>query len=47
MLDVQLADTAKARLLQADGTSVRTRPEGGGGLRSQERLYELIGGRRA
>jgi hypothetical protein len=46
MLDLQLADTAKARLLRPDGTSVRARPEAGAGLRSQERLYELIGARR-
>ena len=47
ILDVQLADTAKARLLQPDGTSVRLRPDGGGtALRSQERTYELIGARR-
>jgi polyphosphate kinase len=47
ILEVQLADTVKARLLQPDGSSVRARPEGGGALRSQERLYELIAGRRA
>jgi polyphosphate kinase len=46
MLEVQLADTAKAHLLQPDGTSIRTRPESGGGLRSQERLHELIGSHR-
>jgi polyphosphate kinase len=46
ILDVQLADTVKARLLQPDGTSVRARPEGGAAVRSQERLYELIGARR-
>jgi polyphosphate kinase len=46
MLEVQLADTAKARLLQPDGTSVRARPASGAGLRSQERIYELTAGRR-
>jgi polyphosphate kinase len=46
ILEVQLADTVKARLLQPDGTSVRARPESGTGLRSQERLYELIDARR-
>ena len=46
MLEVQLADTAKARLLQPDGTSERARPESGAGLRSQERLYELVGAQR-
>ena len=46
MLDVQLADTAKAHLLQPDGTSVRARPDGSAALRSQERLYELIPGHR-
>jgi polyphosphate kinase len=46
MLEVQLADTAKTRVLQPDGTSVRMRPESGAGLRSQERIYELIGGPR-
>jgi polyphosphate kinase len=46
MLEVQLADTAKARLLQPDGTSARARPKSSQGLRSQERLYELIGTQR-
>jgi polyphosphate kinase len=48
VLEVQLQDTAKARLLQPDGTSVRARPTGGigDGLRSQDRIYELIGARR-
>jgi polyphosphate kinase len=47
ILEVQLGDTAKARLLQADGTSVRARPASGMAVRSQERLYELIGSGRA
>ena len=46
MLDVQLADTVKAHLLQPDGTSVRARAGWQRPLRSQERLYELIGGHR-
>src|SRR5262245_26823871 len=47
MLDVQLRDTTKARLLQPDGTSTRVRVVAGAEpLRSQERLYELIGARR-
>jgi polyphosphate kinase len=41
MLEVQLADTAKARLILPDGRSQRLRPPDGSGLRSQERLYEL------
>jgi hypothetical protein len=36
----------KARLLQPDGTSVRSRAVGSTPVRSQERLYELIGSRR-
>jgi polyphosphate kinase len=47
ILDVQLRDTTKARLLQPDGTSIRARAVAGAEpLRSQERLYELIGARR-
>jgi polyphosphate kinase len=47
ILDVQLRDTTKARLLQPDGTSIRARAVAGTEpLRSQERLYELIGARR-
>jgi polyphosphate kinase len=48
VLDIQLSDTVKARLLQPDGTSIRVRPEGEGavGVRSQDRIYELIGTRR-
>jgi hypothetical protein len=45
VLDVQLADTVKARVLGADGRSVRVRAEGQPGVRSQERLDELIGRR--
>jgi polyphosphate kinase len=46
ILDVQLADRLKARLLRPDGTSIRLRPDSGPGVRSQERIYELIGARR-
>jgi len=47
ILDVQLRDTIKARLLQPDGTSIRARTIAGAEpLRSQERIYELIGSRR-
>jgi polyphosphate kinase len=41
ILDIQLADTMKARLLLPDGSSRRIHREGGPTLRSQERLYEL------
>jgi polyphosphate kinase len=43
VLDVQLADTAKARRILSDGSSVRIQTEGGPDLRSQERLYEITG----
>jgi len=41
MLDVQLADTVKARVILPDGRSARLAPDGRPRLRSQERLYEL------
>jgi polyphosphate kinase len=41
ILDTQLADTAKARVLLPDGSSHRLRNNGALPLRSQERLYEL------
>jgi polyphosphate kinase len=41
ILDVQLADTVKARRILGDGTSVRVHPEGRPVVRSQEKLYEL------
>ena len=41
VLEVQLADTAKARLLLPDGRSQRLTPNGAMLLRSQERLYEI------
>jgi len=41
ILEIQLADTVKARRILSDGTSVRVRPDGRPALRSQERLYEL------
>jgi polyphosphate kinase len=43
ILEIQLTDSAKARLLQPDGTSIRVRAPGGAPIRSQERIYELIG----
>ena len=46
VLEVQLTDSAKARLLQPDGTTVRARVPGSDVIRSQERIYELIGSRR-
>jgi polyphosphate kinase len=44
ILDIQLADTVKARRILPDGSSVRIGAEGGASLRSQERLYEAAGG---
>ena len=41
ILDIQLADTVKARRVLGDGSSVRTHADGHPPLRSQERLYEL------
>jgi polyphosphate kinase len=41
ILDIQLADTVKARRILGDGTSVRVAGEGRPPLRSQDRLYEL------
>jgi polyphosphate kinase len=46
ILDVQLADTVKARVLLSDGRSQRIRPESGPSVRSQERLYEITGNSR-
>ena len=43
ILEIQLTDSAKARLVQPDGTSIRVRAAGGAPIRSQERIYELIG----
>jgi polyphosphate kinase len=43
VLDVQLADTVKARRNLPDGSSVRLQADGGLELRSQERLYEITG----
>src|SRR5439155_20529336 len=40
ILDIQLADTAKARRILSDGSSVRIGADGEASLRSQERLYE-------
>jgi polyphosphate kinase len=44
ILEIQLADTAKARLFRPDGRSERVAASGSVGLRSQELLYELTGG---
>jgi polyphosphate kinase len=41
VLDTQLADTVKARIILPDGTSARVAPDGRPALRSQERLYAL------
>jgi len=41
ILDTQLADTVKARLVLADGRSIRVTPGDAPPLRSQERLYAL------
>jgi polyphosphate kinase len=41
ILEVQLADTVKARRILGDGTSVRVHPAGRPVVRSQEKLYEL------
>ena len=41
ILDIQLADTAKARVILLDGSSPRIQIKGAVPLRSQERLYEF------
>jgi polyphosphate kinase len=41
VLEVQLADTVKAREIQIDGSSTRMRNASAPGVRSQERLYDL------
>jgi polyphosphate kinase len=41
ILDIQLADTAKARVILPDGSSQRIQLDGALPLRSQERLYEF------
>ena len=43
ILEIQLADTVKARRILADGTSERIRAVAGRALRSQQRLYEVTG----
>ncbi|HUG38132.1 MAG TPA: hypothetical protein VML54_14335 [Candidatus Limnocylindrales bacterium] len=43
VLDVQLADTVKARIIRPDGRSERLPPSGAPVLRAQDRLYELTG----
>ena len=43
VLEIQLADTVKARRILPDGTSVPIAAESRPALRSQERLYEVTG----
>jgi polyphosphate kinase len=43
ILEIQLADTTKARRILPDGSSVRRRAEGAPALRSQDRLYDALG----
>jgi polyphosphate kinase len=43
VLDIQLADTEKARAILPDGRSERIRPNGRPSVRSQVQLYELAG----
>jgi len=43
ILEIQLADTVKARRILPDGRSERVDAEGRPPLRSQERLYEATG----
>ena len=43
ILNIQLADTVKARRLLGDGSSVRVRTDGRPPLRSQENLWEVSG----
>jgi polyphosphate kinase len=43
ILDIQLADTVKARRILADGSSERVRAVDDRALRSQQRLYEVTG----
>jgi polyphosphate kinase len=47
VLDAQLADTVKGRLIRPDGRSERLPVAPAGAVRSQERLYELAGARPA
>jgi len=42
ILEIQLADTVKARRILPDGSSVRVRGHAESRLRSQERLYSLL-----
>jgi polyphosphate kinase len=44
ILEIQLADTVKARRILATGRSVRIRANGEPALRAQERLYDDTGG---
>ena len=44
VLETQLADNVKARIIQPDGRSEHVKPNGEPPLRSQDRLYELSAG---
>jgi polyphosphate kinase len=44
VLDTQLADNVKARIILPDGRSEHIKPNGEPPLRSQDRLYELSAG---
>ena len=44
MLDTQLADNVKARIILPDGITIRAEARGAEAIRSQERIYQLIGG---
>jgi polyphosphate kinase len=46
ILEIQLADTVKARRILSDGSSVRIRGRAESRLRSQERLYETMAANR-
>ena len=43
ILDTQLADNVKARIIVPDGRSEHVKPDGAPPVRSQERLYEVAG----
>ena len=47
IMETQLADTVKSRVLLPDGSSRRAPRTASGSLRSQDRLYELTAGLRS
>jgi polyphosphate kinase len=47
ILEIQLADTVKARIITATGDSERRQRDGAPAVRSQDRLYKLAGAVRA